>query len=147
MKEEFGVAVGFSDHSGNSIAASMALLKVATWFEKHFTEDKTQKGFDHAYAMEKEGLKTYVEDIHNAQRALQEPKEKLSDKERYTRKRARRSLYAARDIQLGELVTNEDGLIVRPEGIMDADQIDALVGKKLTQPIAQFEPFRPEIIS
>lgn len=147
LKETFGVEVGFSDHTGNSIAACMALLKGATWFEKHFTEDKSQQGFDHAYAMEKEELKIYVEDIHNAQRALQEPEGKITDKERYTRKRARRSLYAVRDMKEGEVIKNEDVLIVRPEGMMDADQIDDLIGKKLIKPLSQYAPFSLEIIS
>ncbi|WKN43247.1 N-acetylneuraminate synthase family protein [Tunicatimonas pelagia] len=147
LKKEFGGEVGFSDHTGNSIAACMALAKGATWFEKHFTEDTSQEGFDHAYAMEEAGLTAYVADLHNAQKALSEPVDKLTDKERYTRQRARRSLYAARDMPAGEVITDDDVLVVRPEGIMDADQIDTLIGKKLTEPLAQHAPFRPEILS
>ncbi|MGB3588947.1 MAG: N-acetylneuraminate synthase family protein [Tunicatimonas sp.] len=147
LKEEFGSEVGFSDHTGNSIAACMALVKGATWFEKHFTEDTSQAGFDHAYAMEETGLNEYVADLHNAQKALTEPTDKITDKERYTRKRARRSLYAARSMQPGEVITDDDVLIVRPEGIMDADQVDTLIGKKLTEPLAQYAPFSPETIS
>ncbi len=147
LKEHFGVEVGFSDHTGNSIAACMALVKGATWFEKHFTEDKAQQGFDHAYALEEAELKAYVEDLHKAQTALEEQDEKISDKERYTRKRARRSLYAARDMNVGEVIKDEDVLIVRPEGIMDADQIDELIGRKLTQPLSQHAPFSMKVIS
>lgn len=141
LKSEFGFPVGFSDHTGNSLAACMALASGAEWFEKHFTEDRNQEGFDHPYAMEEEGMTTYVTDLKNAQKALSTPKDKLTDAERYTRKRARRSLYASRDLAIGEVVTHEDVLIVRPEGILDADQIDNVVGKTLKAPIKQHEPY------
>lgn len=141
LKKNFGCEVGFSDHTGNSIAACMALQHGATWFEKHFTSDRTLEGFDHAYAMEAEGMKQYVADIHEAQNALIPQEKKISDAERYTRQRARRSLYASRDLEPGTVVTNEDVLVVRPEGIMDADQIDLIIGQKLVKGLKQHEAF------
>jgi sialic acid synthase SpsE len=141
LKSEFGFPVGFSDHTGNSIAACIALSLGATWFEKHFTEDKNQDGLDHKHAMEERGLTEYIQDIHDAETALQLKAEKISDDERYTRKRARRSLYAAFDLPAGHIVRNEDVLCVRPEGILDADQIDVVVGSKVTGPVKQYEAF------
>jgi len=72
--------------------------------------------------------------------------EKISDAERYTRKRARRSLYASRNINAGEIIRDEDILCVRPEGILNADDIDLVVGKKATVSINQYEPFAFEKI-
>jgi sialic acid synthase SpsE len=144
LKNKFGVEVGFSDHTGESIAACMALALGATWFEKHFTTDRTQEGFDHAYAMEEEGFAKYVADIRAAEEALKPKDEKISDAERYTRKRARRSLYAARDIQAGQVITDDDVLVVRPEGIMNADDIDLIVGKTAAVALKQHEPFSLE---
>jgi len=141
LQKNFGCEVGYSDHTGNSIAACMALQFGATWFEKHFTTDRTLEGFDHAYAMEEEGMKQYVTDIHDAQEALIPQEKKISDSERYTRQRARRSLYAARDLAKGEVLTDKDVLVVRPEGIMDADQIDLIIGKPLTKGLKQHEAF------
>lgn len=147
LKQTFGTEVGFSDHTGESTAACMALALGATWFEKHFTTDRTQEGFDHAYAMEKEGFTKYVSDIRAAEMALQPKEEKISDAERYTRKRARRSLYAARAIKSGELISDDEVLCVRPEGIMNADDIDLIVGKKAIKDIAQYEPFGLDKVS
>ena len=144
LKNTFGFPVGFSDHTGNSIAACMALAKGATWFEKHFTEDHKQEGFDHAYAMEEGAMTEYVSDLHKACQALVPKEENITEAERYTRKRARRSLYANRDLQSGEIIKNEDILIVRPESVLDADQIDEVVGKRLKVPLKQYEPFRLE---
>lgn len=141
LKSEFGCEVGFSDHTGDSIAACMALSLGATWFEKHFTEDKKQIGLDHAFAMEENGLKQYVNDIHDAYLSLQPKKDKISDAERYTRQRARRSLYAATELPVGHILSNEDVLCVRPENIMQADEIDTLIGKPLKIPVKQYEAF------
>lgn len=146
LKSNFGYEVGFSDHTGTSHAACVALSLGATWFEKHFTEDKTQKGLDHAYAMEEEGLKAYVNDIHETYEALQLKEHKITDAEKYTRRRARRSLYAIQDLPVGHIITNEDILVVRPENFLQADEIDLVVGKALSKPIKQYDPFTKEIL-
>src|SRR5690606_17195681 len=146
LKSTFGLEVGFSDHTGDSLAAVMALSLGATWFEKHFTTDRTQEGLDHAYAMEEDGFTKYVEDLRAAEQALVPIPDKISEAERYTRKRARRSLYASRDMEVGELISDDDILCVRPEGVMDADEIDLIIGKRLTSPIKQYSPFSLELI-
>ncbi len=146
LKKEFGLEVGFSDHTPESIAACMAMTLGATWFEKHFTTDRTQEGFDHAYAMEEAGFTKYVADLREAEIALTPKTEKISDEERYTRKRARRSLYAARNINAGEQIRDEDVLCVRPEGIMNADEIGLIIGQTASANIKQYEAFTLEHI-
>ena len=141
LRSTFGFPVGLSDHTESSIAACMALTKEVSYIEKHFTLDRRQEGFDHAYAAEGEAFVRYVDDIRAAEQALREPAEKLSEAERYTRKRARRSLYAARDLRAGQTVRDEDVLVLRPENKMAADQIDEVVGRSLTRDVRQFEPY------
>jgi sialic acid synthase SpsE len=146
LKKEFGFEVGFSDHTATSHAACMSLTLGATWFEKHFTEDKTQKGLDHAYALEEHELKAYVDDLNAAFVALSPKHEKISDKEYYTRKRARRSLYAAKDLPVGHIIRDDDVLCVRPENVMQADEIDILIGAVLKSEIKKYQPFTRDII-
>jgi N,N'-diacetyllegionaminate synthase len=128
LKSAFGVPVGLSDHTPSSIASCVALAKGADYFEKHFTQDKKQEGFDHAYALEEAELVQYVSDIRDTENALTTSFRKIGDNERYVRKRARRSIYAARSIKAGQVISNEDLLVVRPEGILNADEIDMVVG-------------------
>lgn len=141
LKSEFGYEVGFSDHTGTSTASCMALALGATWFEKHFTEDKSQKGLDHAYALDEFELAAYVDDLRAAYIAMIPKVEKISEAEFSTRKRARRSLYAKTDLPVGHILRDEDVLCVRPENILQADQIDHLIGRMLTKEIKQFTPF------
>jgi len=147
LKKQFNLPVGFSDHTGNSIAACMALAMGATWFEKHFTEDKSQEGLDHAYALNETELTQYVTDLRDAQTALILKEEKVSEGEKYTKKRARRSLYASKDLKSGHLITDEDVLCVRPENVMPAEQIDLLIGKMLTKDIKIYSAFDLTYIS
>lgn len=144
LKEEFGTEIGFSDHTQTSLAAVMALSLGATWFEKHFTRDRTLEGLDHAYAMEEEPLAQYVSDLRAASTAMIPREDKISEAEFYTRRRARRALYASRDLEAGTILCDEDVLCVRPEGPMDADQIDDVIGRPILVPMQKHDPFEAD---
>jgi len=141
LKEMFHYPIGLSDHTSNNSAAVMALVMGANYFEKHFTLDKTQEGFDHSFALEKKELTNFVNDIKNGNLAMLPVTNKLTNEEILVKKRARRSLFASRDILAGEIVKMEDILIVRPEGIMDANQFDQISEKKIARSIKKYQPF------
>lgn len=147
LRNSFDLLIGLSDHTNNSLASVIALAKGASFFEKHITLDKTQEGFDHAYAMEESEFMQYVKDINDAFRSLDENQSKLSDDELIVKKRARRSLYAARKLGKGELIGEDDVLIVRPESYLRADEIDSIVGKRCNTTIMQYQPFSKDLVS
>lgn len=147
LRSTFGLPVALSDHTESSIAACLALGKGVEYIEKHFTCDRKAEGFDHAYACEGEALVHYVADIRAAQQALSVAPNKLGEREMNVRKRARRSLYASRDLTAGTVIQDTDVLIVRPENAMSADQVDSVVGRRLSADLAAYEPFTNEIIT
>ena len=144
LKEKLTWPIGFSDHSPDSLAAVIALSKGCTWFEKHITLDKTQEGFDHNYALEPDEFTQFVRDLYDAAEACAYHEEKLSDAEKQVSQRARRSLYAARDIAAGEVLKEEDITVVRPSGYFSAADIDKLVGRRLSRDIKKYENLTPE---
>lgn len=139
--------IGFSDHSPNSLAAVIALSKGCTWFEKHITLDKTQRGFDHSYALEPDEFTQFVRDLHDAEEACAYHEEKLTDGEKQVSQRARRSLYAARDMVAGEVLKEEDITAVRPSGYYSAADMDWLVGQRLSRDIKKYGNITPEHLS
>ncbi|QDU61535.1 N,N'-diacetyllegionaminic acid synthase [Planctomycetes bacterium Pan216] len=141
LQTAFGFPVGLSDHTESSLAAAMAICLGATWIEKHYTLDRGAEGFDHAYAMEPEMLERFVADVRAAEDALSRPNVKLGESERNVKQRARRGLYAARDMQPGEVIREEDVLIVRPEGTLRPNDVSLLIGRPLAHAIARFAPF------
>lgn len=147
LNKNFGTEVGFSDHTEDSRAALIALGLGATWFEKHFTYNKLADGLDHKHAADEFQLKQYINDLREGEVALIDKKDnKISEGEIYTRKRARRSLYAARNMKIGDIIKDKDILCVRPEGPMQADEIDFLNGKKLIRDICKYQPFTTDIV-
>lgn len=141
LRIAFGCDVGLSDHTQTSIAACLAITKGVKYIEKHYTLDPKQEGFDHAYAADPDTFKRYVSDIREAESALAYPKQKLREDELYVKQRARRSLYAHKDLKKGHILRDEDILIVRPEGPLNSEDYDLIVGKKLVRDIDKNAPF------
>ena len=136
LRRAFGSAVGFSDHTLGREAACAAVALGATWIEKHFTIDRTLEGFDHKHAMEPGELRDYVSAIRDVEASVTARVQKVGPAEADTRKRARRGIYAARDLPAGHVLTDEDLLIVRPEGPIPADAASGLIGGRLRQPLS-----------
>jgi N,N'-diacetyllegionaminate synthase len=146
LRDRFGVPVGLSDHTESSLAAAIAVAKGVSWIEKHFTLDRGSEGFDHAYAMEPDMLAAYIADIRASEAAVAPPRSKVGEAEQTTRERARRALYAANDLEAGQVIGPDDVLVVRPQGPMGAAEFDAVVGTKLTRPLRRYEALEPGAI-
>jgi N-acetylneuraminate synthase len=79
LRETYGKqikAVGFSAHYSGICLDVSAYTLGATWFERHFTKDRTWKGTDQAASLEPYGLYKVVRDLQNTHDAL-----KYKDKE------------------------------------------------------------------
>lgn len=146
LKSAFGYPVGLSDHTENSLAAAVAVSQGVRWIEKHYTLDRGSAGFDHAYAMEPEMLQQYVADIRAIEKACQPAAAKVGESESTTKLRARRGLYANRDIAAGEVIGADDVVALRPEAAYTPQQIQAVVGQIADREIRQLEAFAPENI-
>lgn len=147
LSAAFGLPVGLSDHTESSLAAAAAVAMGVTWIEKHFTLDRSAEGFDHAYAMEPTGLEQYVRDVRAVSRACVPRPAKVGPGEAHVRTRARRSLYARRALDEGQMVTEADVLVVRPEGPLAPNDIDRVLGRVVRRPISQYEPLSLDMFS
>ncbi len=114
LKETFHVPVGYSDHTKGIEVAVAAVAMGARVIEKHFTLDKTMEGPDHKASLEPCELKQMVCAIRNVELALgkrlKEPV--LSEKKNIVI--ARKSIVAKRDIQPGELFSEDNITTKRP---------------------------------
>lgn len=63
-------AIGFSGHHLGIAADIGALTLGATYFERHFTLDRTWKGTDHAASLEPDGMRRLTRDLRNVSKAL-----------------------------------------------------------------------------
>lgn len=85
-------AIGFSGHHLGIAVDVAALALGATYFERHFTLDRTWKGTDHAASLEPVGLQKLARDLRNVAKALTYKSEDILDIEKVQRKKLKRKV-------------------------------------------------------
>ena len=116
LRDEFGLQVGFSDHSqGINVSIGAAALG-ACIVEKHFTLDRGLPGPDHIASVQPEDLKLMITGIRHIESSLGNGVKKPSRGELENRLTVRKSLTANCDISEGENFTPHNIGIKRPGG-------------------------------
>ena len=114
MGEEFGVRVGYSDHTQGIEVPVAAVALGAQVIEKHFTLDKTMEGPDHEASLDPDELTAMVAAIRHIESALGTDEKRITESERANRAVARKSIVAARPIRKGEVLSEENLTTKRP---------------------------------
>lgn len=122
-------AVGYSDHTVGTDVAVAAVARGAKVVEKHFTLDRNLPGPDHRASLEPQDLRRLVEAIRNTELALGSGVKEADRAERPNIAIARKSIVAARDIQAGEVFTEENITVKRPGNGISPMLWDSVLGK------------------
>src|SRR5690606_25209405 len=135
--------IGYSDHTlpKDMRSCEIATLLGAKIIEKHFTHDKTLPGNDHYHAMDKEDLKAFRNNLERTFDVLGGFKLIALEDEAISRREARRSLVASRNIPKGKIIEKEDLTFKRPAHGVSPKYIDDIVGK-----VAAFDINEDDII-
>ena len=128
IQKEFGIAVGYSDHTLGIEVDIAATVMGASIIEKHFTLDKTMDGPDHKASLEPEELKEMVASIRNIEKALGSSEKKPSPSESSNIKVVRKSIIANQNIKKGDLLTDKNISVKRPGGGISPMQWDEIIG-------------------
>ena len=102
------LVLGFSDHTKGCLASSLAVGFGAVFFEKHFTLDNNLAGPDHWFSENPEGLKDWVNSIHQSFQMMGDSIVQPTPKELEMRKLARRSIVILKDTKKGDKLTEEN---------------------------------------
>jgi N,N'-diacetyllegionaminate synthase len=114
LKNEFGVDVGYSDHTqGIEIPIAAAAMGAAV-IEKHFTLDRNMEGPDHKASLEPTELKAMVSAIRNIELAMGDGEKIPSASEISNIAVARKSIIAKCSIKKGEILTEDNLTTKRP---------------------------------
>jgi N-acetylneuraminate synthase len=114
MASTFGLRVGYSDHTIGISVPTAAVARGAAVIEKHFTMDKSLPGPDHRASLDPDELKTMVATIRQVEEALGQSKKSPTPSEIENRDIVRKSLVAIKDIQSGEIFSENNIDIKRP---------------------------------
>ncbi|MFA5880411.1 MAG: N-acetylneuraminate synthase family protein [Candidatus Margulisiibacteriota bacterium] len=139
LRDNFGVIVGFSDHSKGIYASLGAVALGAKVVEKHFTLDKNMPGPDHCFSADPEELKQLVQGIRFVESSLGNPLIFPTKEEMRMRKIVRRSIVASKDILKGEKIISSDVEFKRPGTGIPPKFISMVIGKKSIKNIKKGE--------
>lgn len=131
LKNEFGVKVGYSDHTKGIEVPIAAVALGATVIEKHFTLDRNMEGPDHKASLEPDELKAMVKAIRNIEKAIGGDGTKhISESERKNIAIARKSIVAAKNITRGEILTEDNLTVKRPGTGISPMRWDEVIGTR-----------------
>jgi sialic acid synthase len=135
------LVIGLSDHQNGIAMAVVAYMLGARVIEKHFTLDHALKGRDHAFSLMPEGMRRLVRDLHRVPAALGDGTKRPLPVEADPLEKMGKKLVAARELDLGHVLTADDLAIKSPaDGGLPPYELDRLVGRRLRRPIG-FEDF------
>ncbi len=142
LKQKFpDKLIGYSDHTlpGNMKNLEIAALLGAVIIEKHFTFDKTLPGNDHYHAMDYKDLQLFRANFDKTLSVVGQTKRTVLETEKISRKNARRSLVAFKNIKKGQKISKNDLTWKRPAYGISPRLIDEVIGKKVSRDIKQDE--------
>lgn len=145
MRDLFGCQVGLSDHTMGVGAAVASVALGATLIEKHFTLSRADGGVDAAFSLEPAELASLATEAERAWLSLGKVSYGQSAGEAASR-RFRRSLYVARDIKAGEVLTPDNIRCVRPGFGLAPKYYDLVLGRKAARDLPKGSPLTWESI-
>lgn len=128
-----GLVLGLSDHTQGIAPILGAVALGAKLVERHFTDDRSRVGPDHAFATDAADWREMVDRTRELELALGSPFKNVAENEIQTRVLQRRAMRVARDLPAGHVLLPEDLVPLRPcpdDGIAPS-QADLLAGRTL----------------
>ncbi len=133
LRKATGLTIGYSDHTEGSKALMYATAMGAEVLEFHFTDSREGKVFrDHKVSLTRDEIHELIAEIKlidelKGNRTKMPAQIELDNGHEVS---FRRAVYPARDIKKGEVFSEENLTVLRPNHGIDAREFDSLIGKK-----------------
>ncbi len=139
--------IGYSGHDSGIAMGLVSYVLGARVIEKHFTLDRASKGTDHAFSLERPGLRKLVRDLRRARAALGDGVKRPYPSEAAAVRKLGKQLVASRGLAVGHVVTAADVAIKSPGEGLPPYAIDAVIGGTLSRTLEADEAFTLECLS
>lgn len=139
LSQAFDVPTGLSDHTMGIEIPVAAVSLGACIIEKHFTLSREVPGPDSAFSLEPHEFKSMIDAVRNVEKALGKVNYSLTEKE-VASKVFRRSLFAVKDIQKGDSITNENVRSIRPGNGISPKFFKQIVGRRVRKNLTRGTP-------
>ena len=136
--------LGLSDHTPGHATVLGAVVLGARVIEKHFTDDTSRVGPDHAFSMDPASWREMVDRTRELECSLGAGVKKVEDNEKETVVLQRRSIRLKADLQEGARLTRDSLTVLRPcpDDALPPYEIDNVIGKKLKKQIKKGDYLR-----
>lgn len=141
MQKRFELPIGLSDHSMGSLASVVAVTMGAKVIEKHVCLDRSITNPDSEFSMEMNEYRSMIKDVNNTLTILGRSTYDLTEQEKSGLK-GRRSLFAVKPIQKGEVFTKENVRSIRPGSGLKPKYYHDLLGKSANQSYEFGDPIK-----
>ena len=124
--------LGLSDHTHSPAPVVGAVAMGARVIERHFTDSNDREGPDHKFALNPQTWAEMVDQVRILERSLGSPMKTVAENEKDTYVVQRRCLRAARNIEEGEVFTEEMIEVLRPAtpGALMSWDLEKVIGMK-----------------
>lgn len=141
LKKLFKCDVGLSDHSKGTLIATLASTFGAEFFEKHIALKTKKKSIDSDFSSVDSEIKDYATSVNQAYKLLHNKRflNKSSDSKM---KKFRRSIFAIKDIKVGDKFTKENIKRIRPGNGIPPYYYERILNKKSPIKIKKNEPIK-----
>jgi sialic acid synthase SpsE len=129
-----GMVLGLSDHTPGHAAVLGAIAFGARIIEKHFTDDRTRIGPDHAFSLDPKSWREMVDRSRELENAFGDGVKRIESNENQTVVVQRRCMRYKTDLKAGSVITADDMEALRPassDGLAPYNWQMA-IGKKLS---------------
>lgn len=145
LESRFSVVTGLSDHTLGTTVSVASVGMGASFIEKHFTLDRTEKGPDSEFSIEPNELSRLCEDSKIAWQSI--------GSSGYDRKTSegssikfRRSIYVCENIKKGEILNTQNLRRIRPGYGLAPKFYEELIGQRVTHDIEAGTPMSWELL-
>jgi N,N'-diacetyllegionaminate synthase len=139
LRKQFFVPIGFSDHSLDIYYSLAAVSLGAKMIERHFTTDNSIQGADHAMSLGPAKFSEMVKGIRAVEKALGEGVKKVTRFERDISYPSMRGLYMAQDVKKGEMIKEEDVILLRPGNGVSIQEYRRRINRKAKKDMIKYE--------
>ncbi|MDC0516790.1 pseudaminic acid synthase [Candidatus Pelagibacter sp.] len=145
LKERYRCSIGFSDHSTDNRIVAAAIASGAEIVEKHIALARQTRGPDIAFSTKGKDIEIYVKVIRNTS-ALMGKDFFFRNKSEKKSLKFRRSIYAVKNIKIGEKFSKKNVRVIRPGYGAEPFYFEKLIGNVSPKNIKSETPIKKSLL-
>lgn len=131
--------IGYSDHTIGIATPVAAVAMEAEIIEKHITLDRKMKGTDQAGSLGPDGLNRMVRDIRVMEMSMGEEAIFIDPSVSSAKKKLERSIASNKSLKKGDIISENDIHLLSPGDGFKWSEKEILIGKTLSEDVAEDE--------